>query len=88
MDHKYIDEFDIVERYLARSLADGETAEFEEHFIECLECVGRLEATKAFVDGLRHVASERAAAGPDRSNEVLGNERSAVSRKAKRPRVR
>lgn len=82
MDHKYIDEFDIVERYLARRLAEAETAEFEEHFVDCLECVGRLEATKAFVDGLRHVASERAAAGPDRSNEVLGNERSTVSRKA------
>lgn len=82
MDHNYIDEFDIVERYVARRLAEEETAEFEEHFVDCLECVGRLEATKAFVDGLRRVAGDRAAAGPDRSNEILGNERSTVSRKA------
>lgn len=82
MDHNYIDEFDIVERYLASRLAEGETAEFEEHFVDCLECVGRLETTKAFVDGLRRVASDRAAAGPDRSNEILVTERSTVSRKA------
>ncbi|HXU39760.1 MAG TPA: hypothetical protein VN937_25635 [Blastocatellia bacterium] len=82
MDHKYIDEFDIVDRYLARRLAEGETAEFEEHFVDCLECIGRLEATKAFVDGLRRVASGRAAAGTDRSNEILEDERSTVSRKA------
>jgi hypothetical protein len=82
MDHNYIDEFDIVERYLARRLAEGETAEFEEHFVDCLECVGRLETTKAFVDGLRRVASDRAAAAPDPSHEILVTERSTVSRKA------
>jgi len=82
MDHKYIDEFDIVERYLSRRLAEGEANEFEEHFVDCVECVGRLETTKAFADGLRRVASDRAAAAPDRSNEILGNERSTVSRKA------
>jgi len=82
MDHNYIDEFDIVERYLSRKLAEGETAEFEEHFVDCSECVGRLATTKAFADGLRRVASERAAAAPGRSNETLGNERSTVPRKA------
>lgn len=82
MDHKYIDEFDIVERYLARRLAEGETTEFEEHFVDCLECVGRLETTRAFVDGLRRVASDRAAAALDRSSATLGNARSTISRKA------
>lgn len=82
MDHKYIDEFDIVDRYLARRLAEGETAEFEEHFVDCVECIGRLEATKAFVDGLRRVASGRSAAGPGRSNEVPAEGHSTVSRKA------
>jgi hypothetical protein len=82
MDHNYIEEFDIVERYLARRLAEGETAEFEEHFVDCSECVGRLETTKAFADGLRRVASDRAKAAPDRPNEILRNERSTVPRKA------
>jgi hypothetical protein len=59
MDHKHIDEFDIVERYLTGKLAAGETTEFEEHFVGCLQCVDRLETTKAFIEGLRLVAIER-----------------------------
>lgn len=82
MDHKYIDEFDIVERYLARKLAEGETADFEEHFVDCLVCVGRLETTKAFADGLRRVASVRAAAVLGGSSATLENEGSTASRKA------
>jgi hypothetical protein len=59
MDHKYIDQFDIVESYLAGKLAAEESTEFEEHFVDCSECVDRLETTKAFVEGLRVVASDR-----------------------------
>lgn len=58
MDHKHIDELDIVERYLTGKLAVEETAEFEEHFVDCFACIDRLETTKAFIDGLRRVASE------------------------------
>lgn len=82
MDHKYIDEFDIVERYLSRRLLEGEAAEFEEHFVDCLDCVGRLETTKAFADGLRRVASDRKAAAPDKSTANFGNEPGTTSRKA------
>jgi hypothetical protein len=60
MDHKYIDELDIVDRYLMGKLPVAESARFEEHFVDCLECTDRLETTKAFVEGLRLVASERA----------------------------
>lgn len=60
MDHKYINEFDLVERYLMRRLAAEETAEFEAHFVDCPQCVGQLKTTKAFMDGLRIVASEQA----------------------------
>lgn len=61
MDHKYINEFDLVERYLMGKLAAQETAEFEEHFVDCLRCVDRLKTTKALMDGLRIVASEQVA---------------------------
>lgn len=60
MDHKYIDELDIVDRYLMGRLPVDESARFEEHFVDCLECTDRLETTKAFVEGLRLVVSERA----------------------------
>jgi hypothetical protein len=60
MDHEYINEFDLVERYLMGRLATEETSEFEEHFVDCLQCVDRLKTTKALMDGLRIVASEQA----------------------------
>jgi hypothetical protein len=60
MDHKYINEFDLVDRYLMGRLAAEETAEFEAHFVDCLECVDRLKTIKGLRDGLRIVASERA----------------------------
>ena len=70
MDHKYINEFDLVERYLMRKLAVEETAEFEAHFVGCLQCVGQLKTTKALMDGLRIVAS--AQASEPRSYEPRG----------------
>ena len=60
MDHQYINEVDLVGRYLMRTLPAEETAEFEAHFVDCLQCVGQLKATKALIDGLRVVASEQA----------------------------
>ena len=59
MDHKYIAELDLVERYLMGRLAAEETAEFEAHFVDCLECVGHLKTTKALIEGLRIVGSEQ-----------------------------
>src|SRR5882724_6269827 len=59
MDHKYINEVDLVERYLMGRLAAEETTEFEAHFVDCQECVGQLNTTKALMDGLRIVTSEQ-----------------------------
>jgi hypothetical protein len=83
MDHKYINELDLVERYLMGRLAAEETAEFEEHFVDCLQCVDQLKTTRALMDGLRIVASEQA---PEpRSYEPGGLSwplRSLISRKS------
>ena len=59
MDHKFINEVELVERYLMGRLAPEESAEFEAHFVDCQECVGRLNTTKALMDGLRIVASDQ-----------------------------
>jgi predicted nucleic acid-binding Zn-ribbon protein len=65
MDHKYINEFDLVERYLMGRLAADETAQFEEHFVDCVQCVDQLKVTKALMEGLRFVARDRTlGAGP------------------------
>lgn len=62
MDHKFITEVDLVDRYLMGRLAPEEAVAFEEHFVDCQECVGRLNTTKALMDGLRIVLSDQALA--------------------------
>lgn len=59
MDHKYIDELDLVDRYLMGRLPVDESARFEEHFVDCSRCVDRLEATKNLMQGLRFVATHQ-----------------------------
>jgi hypothetical protein len=77
MDHQYINEFDLVERYSMGRLTAEETAEFEEHFVDCAHCIDRLETTKAFVGGLRLAASEQApqqlSSDPSKLFRYLGN---------------
>lgn len=60
MDHKYINEVDLVGRYLMGRLAPEEIAEFEAHFVDCRECVDHLNTSKALMEGLRIVASDNA----------------------------
>ena len=73
MEHKYINEFDIIDRYLMGRLPAEETAEFESHFVDCRECVGQMKTTKALADGLRIVASEQVR--EPRSYEPIGTVR-------------
>src|SRR5215813_11948970 len=60
MDHPFIDEHNIADLYLLGKLADEERNRFEEHFIDCPECLERLETTDSFLDGLKHLAIEEA----------------------------
>lgn len=60
MDHDYIEQFDLVDRYLMGKLAAEESARFEEHFVDCLHCIDRLKTTENLVEGLRLVAVEQA----------------------------
>src|SRR5262245_43671607 len=63
MEHQYIEEQNIPDRYLMGKLPDEERARFEEHFIDCRECLARLETTEDFRGALRAVAAEDAARG-------------------------
>src|SRR5262249_41965473 len=58
MDHHYIEEQNIPDRYLLGKLPVEERARFEEHFIDCRECLDRLETTEDFRGALRAVAAE------------------------------
>jgi hypothetical protein len=61
MDHQYIEGHNIPDRYLQGTLSAAEQARFEEHFIDCPQCVDRLELTEDFRGALRTVAAQRAA---------------------------
>lgn len=48
MDHRYIDEHSVAERYLHHTLASNERAEFEAHVVDCQECADRLLLAEMF----------------------------------------
>ncbi len=58
VNHRYIEESNIVDLYLLGKLPSEEKARFEEHFIDCQECLGRLETTRDFVRALKSAAAE------------------------------
>jgi len=69
MDHIYIDEHDIANRYVMRTLSTGQSAEFEAHVVDCAECLDRLDAIEGLRAGLKEVAAADASRAPiDRSS--------------------
>jgi hypothetical protein len=63
MDHTYIDEHQVAERYALGRLPPAEAALFEEHSLACPECLDRLEAADELRLGLRQLAAQGAAQG-------------------------
>lgn len=66
MDHDYIEERQIVERYVMGRLPPEEAARFEEHYLHCQECLDRLEVAESMERGFKRAAGQdaaRAAAG-------------------------
>jgi len=57
MDHQFIDEHNIAERYLLDQVEPDERAAFEEHFIDCPQCVERLELTAGLRKGVKAMGS-------------------------------
>jgi hypothetical protein len=58
MDHAYIKEHSIVERYAMAKLSSAESTLFEEHFVDCAECQGQLQATQDFRQALQAANSK------------------------------
>ena len=42
MDHRYIDEHSVAERYVANTLSLEDRAQFESHLVDCQECTDRV----------------------------------------------
>jgi hypothetical protein len=60
MNHEQIDQFDFIDRYLMGKLPAAESTDFEEHFLDCPQCIDRLQTTRGFLQGLRLVAADQA----------------------------
>lgn len=58
MEHSYIEEHNIADRYLLGKLSAEEQGRFEEHCENCVECFSRLETVAGIRRGLRIVAGE------------------------------
>jgi hypothetical protein len=61
MDHVYIEEHQVVDRYLMGKLTAEELGGFEEHYLSCTECLDRLETTADLARALKRVGGEEAA---------------------------
>jgi hypothetical protein len=60
MEHSYIEEHNIDNRYMFGDLSVEERMSFEEHFIDCRHCQERLKAVEGLRAGLRTIAAEEA----------------------------
>ncbi|HEY1758605.1 MAG TPA: zf-HC2 domain-containing protein [Bryobacteraceae bacterium] len=48
MDHRFIDEHSVAERYLDQGLTPAQRAEFEAHLVDCQECTDRVLLAEMF----------------------------------------
>jgi hypothetical protein len=58
MNHDYIKELNLNDQYVLGKLATQEAEAFENHFIECPECVEQLNITRSFIHDLKGLAVE------------------------------
>ncbi len=58
MDHTYIEEHQIVERYAMGKLLEPELGPFEEHYLSCPRCLDRLALAEAMERGFKRAAGE------------------------------
>ena len=61
MDHEQIDQRNLVSRYLMGKLPADESVSFEEHFVDCPQCIAALETSRDFLRDFRLLAAEQAA---------------------------
>lgn len=61
MDHDFIEQHQIVDRYLMGRLPEEESARFEEHYLHCQACLDALEVAEKLRAGLQRTAAADAA---------------------------
>jgi hypothetical protein len=71
MDHRYIDENGVAQRYLEHTLAPDEQEAFEAHVVDCEECADRLLLAQIFLER-RAADATPSAPVPKRAEFVAG----------------
>ena len=61
MNHTYIDEQHVVDRYVRGTLPAEEAARFEEHYLSCQDCLDKLDLAEAMKRGFQRAAGQDAA---------------------------
>src|SRR6185295_14428367 len=61
MDHTYIDEQHVVDRYVRGTLPAEEAARFEEHYLSCQDCLDQLDLAESMKRGFQRAAGQDAA---------------------------
>ncbi len=58
MDHSYIEEHQIVDRYLMEQLPAEERVSFEDHYVHCSTCLDQLELAEKFQYGFKRATAQ------------------------------
>ena len=61
MDHTYIEENQVADRYVQGTLPADEAERFENHYLSCPECLDSLDLAESVQRGFRRVAAQDAA---------------------------
>jgi hypothetical protein len=60
MDHLRIEEQNLIDRYVRGTMPAAERAEFEDHFVDCMECQQQIEIAKSLRQAIRESVTEQA----------------------------
>jgi hypothetical protein len=60
MDHSFIEEHNHIFRYVRGTMSVAERSAFEEHFLDCPDCLEQLEVARSMRDAIRMAAAELA----------------------------
>jgi hypothetical protein len=58
MDHSLIERTDMIDRYVRGTMPPAERSEFEEHYLDCEDCLEQLELARSFREGIKVCAAQ------------------------------
>jgi hypothetical protein len=79
MNHRYIDEHSVAERYLEHALPAAEHDAFEAHMVQCDECSDRLMLAQIFLDHKAIGIARGSASNPELQSNAAAAENSSAT---------